>query len=50
MEIKKRRKNMEITAFKDKCCILPLMTFNYFDLNILSWRSSFDENSIFLDF
>ena len=31
----KTRKSMEIIAFKDKSCILPVLTFCHFDLNIL---------------
>jgi len=41
---------MEITAFKDKSCILPVLTSGHSDLNILSYRSSLDANSIFLNF
>jgi coproporphyrinogen III oxidase len=33
---KYKRKGMEITAFKDKSHILPVLTFGHFDLNILS--------------
>jgi len=40
---------MEIAAFKDNSCILPMLTFDHFDLNILSYRSPFDANSILLD-
>ena len=40
---------MEIAAFKDKYCILPMLTFVYYDLNILSYRSPFDANSIVFD-
>ena len=41
---------MEITTFKDKSCILPVLTFGHSDLNILSYKSSLDANSILLDF
>jgi hypothetical protein len=41
---------MEIAAFKDKSCILSLLTFGHSDLNILIWRSALDANSIVLDF
>jgi hypothetical protein len=40
---------MEIAAFKDKSCILPVLTFVHSNLNILSYRSPFDANAIFLD-
>jgi hypothetical protein len=40
---------MEIAAFKDKSCILPMLTFVHSDLNILSYRSPFDANSIVFD-
>jgi hypothetical protein len=40
---------MEIAAFKDKSRILPVLTFGHSDLNILSYRSWFDANSILLD-
>ena len=36
---------MEITAFKVKSRILPVLTFDHFNLNILSYRSPFDANS-----
>jgi hypothetical protein len=45
----KIRKSMEIAAFKVKSRNLPLLTFNYSDLNIWSYRSSIDANSIVLD-
>ena len=41
---------MEIIAFKDKFHILPILTFIYSNLNILSWRSPFDANKLLLDF
>jgi hypothetical protein len=41
---------MEIAVFKVKSCILPMLTFGHFDLNILSYKSPFDVNLIFLDF
>ena len=40
---------MEIATFKDKSCILPMLTFGRSDLNILSYISPFDANSILLD-
>jgi hypothetical protein len=40
---------MEIAAFKDKSRILPLLTFGYSDLNILSYRSPLDAKLILLD-
>jgi len=40
---------MEIAAFKDKSCILPVLTSDHSDLNILSYRSPFDANVILLD-
>ena len=40
---------MEITAFKVQSRILPILTFDHSDLNILSYRSPFDANSIVLD-
>ena len=40
---------MEIIAFKVKSRILPVLTFDHSDLNILSYKSPFDANFIFLD-
>jgi hypothetical protein len=40
---------MEITVFKVKSCILPMLTSDHSDLNILSYISPFDANLIFLD-
>jgi hypothetical protein len=40
---------MEITAFKVKSCNLPILTFGHSYLNICSYRSPIDANSIFLD-
>jgi hypothetical protein len=40
---------MEITAFKVKSCILLVLTFGHSDLNILSYRTPLDANSIVLD-
>jgi len=40
---------MEIAAFKVKSRILLVLTFDHFDSNILSYRRSFDANSISLD-
>jgi len=45
----KIRKSMEIAAFKVKSRNLPVLTFSYSDLNIWSYRSSIDANSIVLD-
>jgi hypothetical protein len=39
----KKRKSMEIVAFKVKSRILPMLTFGHSNLNILSYRSPFDE-------
>jgi hypothetical protein len=39
---------MEITAFKVKTRNLPVVTFYHSDLNILSYRSPLDANSIVL--
>jgi hypothetical protein len=41
---------MEIAALKVKSYNLPMLTFGHSNLNILSYRSSFDANSILLDF
>jgi len=41
---------MEIAAFKVKSRNLPVLTFSHSNLNILSYRSSIDVNSIILDF
>ena len=38
---------MEITAFKVKSRNLPVLTFGHSDLNIWSYRSPIDANSIF---
>ena len=38
---------MEIVVFKFKSRILPVLTFNHSDLNILSYKSPFDANSFF---
>jgi len=40
---------MEITTFKVKSRNLPLLTFDYYNLNILSYRSPLDAKSILLD-
>jgi hypothetical protein len=40
---------MEIAAFKVKSRNLPMLTFDHSNLNIWSYRSPFDEKSIFLD-
>jgi len=40
---------MEIAAFKDKSYILPVLTFDHSELNILSYKSPLDANLIFLD-
>jgi hypothetical protein len=40
---------MEIIAFKVKSRNLLVLTFGHSDLNILSYRSPLDANSIFLD-
>ena len=40
---------MEIVAFKVKSRNLPVLTFSHSNLNILSYRSQIDANSIFLD-
>jgi hypothetical protein len=45
----KIRKSMEIAAFKVKSCNLPVLTFGYSNLNIWSYRSPIDANSIVLD-
>jgi hypothetical protein len=42
-------KSMEIASFKFKSCNLPVLTFNNSDLNILSYKSQFDAESIVLD-
>jgi hypothetical protein len=49
MQENKIRKRMEIAAFKVKARNLPLLTFGHSDLNIWSYRSSIDANSIVLD-
>jgi len=41
---------MEITVFKVKCRNLLVLTFGHSDLNILSYKSPLDANSIVLDF
>ena len=41
---------MEIAAFKVKSRNLPVLTFGYSDLNIWSYRSPIDANSIFFGF
>jgi len=41
---------MEIAAFKVKSRNLLVLTFGHSDLNILSYKSPFDANSMFLDF
>jgi len=40
---------MEIAAFKVKSRNLPVLTFDHSNLNIWSYRSPIDENSIVLD-
>jgi hypothetical protein len=40
---------MEIAAFKVNSCNLPVLTFGHSDLNIWSYRSPIDANSIVLD-
>jgi len=40
---------MEITTFKVKSRNLLVLTFDHSDLNILSYKSPFDANSIVLD-
>ena len=40
---------MEIAAFKVKSCNLLMLTFGHSDLNIWSYRSPLDANSIVLD-
>jgi hypothetical protein len=40
---------MEITVFKVKSRNLPVLTFGHSDLNILSYKSPLDANSIVLD-
>jgi len=40
---------MEITTFKVKSRILAVLTFGQSDLNILSYKSPIDANSIVLD-
>jgi hypothetical protein len=40
---------MEITAFKDKSRILPMLAFGHSTLNILSYISPLDANSNWLD-
>jgi len=40
---------MKISAFKVKSRILPVLTFDHSDLNILSLKSPFDANLFFLD-
>jgi hypothetical protein len=39
---------MKIAAFKIKSCNLPVLTFGHSDLNIWSYRSPIDINSIVL--
>jgi hypothetical protein len=41
---------MEITSFKVKTCILPVLTFVYSKFNIWSCRYPIDANAIILDF
>ena len=41
---------MEIKVFKVKCRNLLVLTFGHSDLNILSYKSPLDANSIVLDF
>jgi len=48
--MERKKKRMEISAFKVKSRILLVLTFGHSDLNILSYRSPFDTNSILLDF
>jgi hypothetical protein len=45
----KIKKSMEIAAFKVKSRNLLVLTFSYSDLNIWSYRSPIDANSIVLD-
>jgi hypothetical protein len=45
----KIRKSMEIAAFKVKSRNLSMLTFGHSDLDIWSYRSPIDTNSIFLD-
>jgi hypothetical protein len=40
---------MEIAAFKVKSRNLLMLTFDHSNLNIWSYKSSIDANSIFLD-
>ena len=40
---------MEIEAFKIKYRNLPLLMFDHYNLNILSYESPFDANLILLD-
>jgi hypothetical protein len=40
---------MEIEAFKVKSHNLPMLTFGYSNLNIWSYKSPIDANSIVLD-
>jgi hypothetical protein len=40
---------MEIAAFKVKSCNLPVLTFDHYNLNIWSYKSQIDANSIILD-
>jgi hypothetical protein len=40
---------METAAFKVKSCNLIVLTFSHSNLNILSYRSPFYSNSMFLD-
>jgi len=49
MQKNKIRKSMEIAAFKVKSRNLPVLAFGHSDLNIWSYRSPIDANSIFLD-
>jgi len=40
---------MEIIAFKIKSCNLPVLTFGHSNLNIVSYKSPLDANSMFLN-
>jgi hypothetical protein len=45
----KKNKEHGNRSLKVKSRILPMLTFGHSNLNILSYRSSFDANSIVLD-
>ena len=45
----RKRKSMEIATFKEKSCNLPVLPFGHSNLNILSYKSPIDANSILLD-